>query len=80
MEGTARGFAHAVDFAATLLPVAEHAIRWYETSWSDRVSALKGELGALATRCVADPEKPAALKVSRKVVFDVFATPATSAR
>ena len=41
MEGTARGFAHAVDFAATLLPVAEHAIRWYETSWSDRVSALK---------------------------------------
>jgi hypothetical protein len=80
VEGTASRYNAAVEQAANLPPVAEHAIRWYESSWADRIVALKGELAALATRCVPDAKKPSALNVSRQVVFDVFANRTTSVR
>lgn len=79
-EGRTFSYTDAVEWAATLPPVAEHAIRWYESSWADRIVALKDELAVLATRCVPDAKKPTALNVSRQVVFNVFADPATSAR
>jgi hypothetical protein len=64
--------------AGTMPVVTTQAIRWYPTSWANRVAPFADEVTALAARCGPDARTPAARLVARQDVFDVFGDKTTS--